>query len=341
MARTGTAAAGREAGSARRLLGLLALLGVLAVVFLLSLGVGSRDVGLLGSWSLLLGGGPESAIVRELRLPRGLLAVVVGAGLGLAGALMQGLTRNPLADPGLLGVHAGAAAAVVVGVGVGVTTPAGRLPVALLGAAIAMVVVHVLAGAGRGGGSPDRLVLAGAAVAAVLTAAVQGVLVLSPSTFDALRSWNLGSLSGRGVEVLAPVTLAVVPAGVAGLLLARGLDALALGARTGASLGLRATRLQLAGGAVVTVLCGAATAAVGPIAFLGLAVPHVVRTLVGPGHRWVLPYAVVLAPTVLLVADVVGRVIAPPSEVPVGVVAAVLGAPVFVAVCRRRRLVSL
>ncbi|MHC1560166.1 FecCD family ABC transporter permease [Actinomycetospora sp. C-140] len=337
---------GSRTGAAARGFGLLALVGVALLVLLVSIGLGSRDIGLTQSWALLWGGpgagdGTEAAIVRELRVPRGLLALAVGAALGLAGAVMQGLSRNPLADPGLLGVNAGAAAAVVAAIGVfGVGTITGYVWFGLVGAAVAMAVVHVLGATGRASGTPDRLVLAGAAVTAVLIALVNAALVLSPRTFDSFRFWNLGSLSGRGLDVLVAVAPFVAVGVLAAFAMARALDTLALGDRAGRALGLDVERTRVLAGAVVTVLAGAATAAVGPIAFLGLAVPHVVRFLVGPVHRWLLPYTAVLGAIVLLVADVVGRVVAPPGEIQVGVTTAVLGVPVFVALCRRRRLVG-
>ncbi|GAA4893497.1 FecCD family ABC transporter permease [Actinomycetospora straminea] len=334
-------------GSVARAVGLLALVGIALLVLLVSIGIGSRDIGLAQSWSLLWGGtagdtsGTEAAIVRDLRVPRGLLALAVGAALGVSGAMMQGLSRNPLADPGLLGVNAGASALVVVAIGVfGVGTITGYVWFGLVGAALAMLVVHVLGATGRSSGTPERLVLAGSAVTAVLIALVNAALVLTPSTFDAFRFWNLGSLSGRRLDVLLAVAPFLAIGIVAAVAMARALDTLALGDRAGQALGLDVERTRALAGAVVTVLAGAATAAVGPIAFLGLAVPHVVRGVVGPTHRWLLPYTAVLGAIVLLVADVVGRVVAPPGEIQVGVTTAVLGVPVFVALCRRRRLVG-
>jgi iron complex transport system permease protein len=342
---------GGVVGSATRVLGLLALLAIALLVLLVSIGIGSRDIGLAQSWALLWGGDPgidpgldlgtDAAIVRDLRVPRGLLALAVGAALGLAGAVMQGLSRNPLADPGLLGVNAGASAAVVVAIGVfGIGTITGYVWFGLVGAAVAMFVVHALGATGRASGTPDRLVLAGAAVTAVLIALVNAALVLTPRTFDSFRFWNLGSLSGRGLDVLATIGPFIGVGVVAAIAMARALDTLALGDRAGQALGLNVERTRVLAGVVVTVLAGSATAAVGPIAFLGLAVPHVVRDVVGPAHRWLLPYTAVLGAIVLLVADVVGRVVAPPGEIAVGVTTAVLGAPVFVALCRRRRLVG-
>jgi len=343
----GETRSGARPGSAARALGLVGLVALAVLVLLISIGIGSRDIGLAQSWSLLWGGdggdatGTEAAIVRDLRLPRGLLALAVGAALGLSGAVMQGLSRNPLADPGLLGVNAGAATAVVIAIGAfGIGTVTGYVWFALVGAALAMVAVHVLGATGRSSGTPDRLVLAGAAVTAVLIALVNAALVLSPRTFDSFRFWNLGSLSGRGVDVLFAVAPFIAVGVVAAFAMARALDTLVLGDRAGTALGLDVGRTRVYAGVAATVLAGAATAAVGPIAFLGLAVPHAVRFLVGPAHRWVLPYTAVLGAIVLLVADVVGRVLAPPGEIQVGVTTAVLGVPVFVALCRRRRLVS-
>ncbi|WP_207786999.1 FecCD family ABC transporter permease [Actinomycetospora cinnamomea] len=340
---------GSAGGASLRAVGLLALAALALVVLLVSIGIGSRDIGLAQSWALLVGGDPgtagtsgtEAAVVRDLRVPRGLLALGVGAALALSGAVMQGLSRNPLADPGLLGVNAGASAAVVVAIGVfGIGTVTGYVWFALAGAAVTMAAVHVLGATGRSSGTPDRLVLAGAAVAAVLVALVNAALVLSPRTFDSFRFWNLGSLDGRRTDVLVSVAPFLLVGVVAAFALSRALDTLALGDRAGTALGLDVERTRLLAGGAATVLAGAATAAVGPVAFLGLAVPHAVRFVVGPAHSWLLPYTALLGGIVMLVADVIGRVVAPPGEIQVGVMTAVLGVPVFVALCRRRRLVS-
>ncbi|WP_186763315.1 FecCD family ABC transporter permease [Lentzea tibetensis] len=334
----------RTEARALRGAGLVVALAVLVLTCLLSLWIGSRDIPFTDTLSVLLSddGSVESLIIRDHRLPRTIIGVLVGASLGLAGALMQSLTRNPLADPGLLGVQFGASAAVVVGIAfLGIGSITGYLWLGLLGAAAASVVVYVLGAAGSGAASPDRLVLAGAAISAVLLAFVSAVLLLYPMSFMSFRFWNVGSIAGRQMDVV----LRIAPVMLAGILLTlgltRSLNILALGEETGSALGANVGRIRLLGGIAVTLLCGAATAAAGPIGFIGLTVPHAARALGGSDHRWVLPYSMVLAPILLVGADILGRVIARPGEVEVGIVTAVLGAPVFIALVRRRKLAQL
>lgn len=332
---------------ARRRTGLLVAVGALALLAVLSLAVGSHPVPLGTAWRALTAFDPTEdgqLIVRTLRVPRTALAVVVGAALGVAGCLMQAVTRNPLAEPGLLGVNAGAAAAVVVGIAaLDLRSPAATLPFALAGSAAAAAVVLALGGGTRGAGrgGPVRLVLAGAAVSVVLAAFTSTVTLNDPQVFDAFRFWVVGALQGRGTEVL----VATAPLILAGLLLAQGLtgslNALALGADAGSALGVSVRRTWLLAAVAVVLLAGGATAAAGPVAFIGLAAPHVARLLTGPDHRRLLPLSALIGADVLLGADVVGRVVAVPSEVQTGIVAAVVGAPVFIALVRRRRMVTL
>nr|WP_243859790.1 iron chelate uptake ABC transporter family permease subunit [Amycolatopsis arida] len=325
-------------------LGLLVALGVLTAVALVSVWLGTRDIPLTATWSVLWhpDGSEAAVIIHEYRIPRTLLGIVVGAALGLAGALMQGLTRNPLADPGLLGVSLGAASGVVVAIAFfGVATALGYVWFAFLGAALAAAVVYLLGAAGGGMATPERLVLAGSALTAVLFAGNTAVLLLDPRAFDDFRFWNVGSLAGRGYPVLLAVLPFVVLGVVLAALLVRPLNALALGEQVGRALGAHPTRTRVLGAVAVTLLCGAATAAAGPLWFVGLAVPHMARQLVGPDQRWVLPYSLVLAPALLLGADVLGRVLSAPHELQVGIVTAFLGAPVFIALCRRRKLAAL
>ncbi|GAA4974037.1 iron chelate uptake ABC transporter family permease subunit [Pseudonocardia tropica] len=334
--------AGRRSPAAPRAAGLVALTVLLAAACLASLCVGAESVSPATVWSALWRpDGGDTALIVGLRVPRMLLGLLCGLALGLAGALMQGLTRNPLADPGLLGVDSGAAAAIVLAIAVlGVSTPGGYVWFAVAGAAAASVLVYLLGSAGRAA-TPERTVLAGAAVSAVLRAVVLAVLVLDAETFDAFRSWDVGSLAGRDAAVLADTAPLMLAGAVLALSLTRPLNVLALGDDTGRALGARLTRVRIGGIVAITLLCGAATAAVGPIGFVGLVVPHAARLLVGADQRWVLPYAALLAPVLLLLADVVGRLALYPSELQVGLVTAFLGAPVFIALCRRRRIGSL
>jgi iron complex transport system permease protein len=259
----------------------------------------------------------------------------------LAGAIMQALTRNPLADPGLLGVNSGAAAAVVFAIGVlGLTGPTGYIWFAFGGAAIAAVVVYELGTRGRAGATPIRLALAGTAISAALSAFTPAMVLLDSQTFDAYRFWAVGSLAGRGMTVLADVAPFLVLGVVLALALARPLNAIALAEDAGRALGAHITRTRALAALAVTLLCGAATAAVGPIGFVGLTVPHIARAITGPDQRWVFPYSLVLAPILLLGSDIVGRLVIRPAEMQVGIVTAFIGAPVFIALVRRRRVAA-
>lgn len=313
------------------------------MVALLSLAIGSRAIPLGTVLHELLhyDGSDDGVVITSLRIPRTLLGLAVGAGLGLAGALMQGLTRNPLADPGLLGVNAGASAAVVVAIGVlHVTSPAGYVWFALAGAATASVVVYVIGSRGRSAATPVRLALAGTAISAVLGAVISGLVLTNQQTFNDFRFWSVGSLAGRDLSVLEQTGPFLLAGAVVGLGLARPLNAIALGDDSATALGARLGSTRAWGILSITLLCGAATAAAGPIIFIGLTVPHMVRGITGPDQRWLLPYSMVVAPALLLSADIVGRVIARPGEIEVGIVTAFLGAPVLILLARRRRLVS-
>ena len=332
-------------GLTTRGLGLLAAVVALAAVAVLSIVIGTKAIPLGTVWDAFFTRGAESEDIRiilDLRVPRTVIGLAAGIALGLAGALMQALTRNPLADPGILGINAGAATAVVLAIRVlGVTSLTGYIWFAFAGAAGAFVVVYLLGTRGRSGASPERLALAGAAVGAALLAVTNAVALLDVTTFDRYRLWTVGALSGRGLDVF----WAVAPFILAGALLALGLgpslNVIALGEDTARALGANLNRTRVLTAVAVTLLCGAATAAVGPIAFVGLAVPHIARTLVGPDQRWLLPYSLVLAPALLLLADIAGRVIARPGEVQAGLITAFIGAPVFLAVILRRRIVPL
>lgn len=328
----------------RRIIGLAVALVAFVVVALLSVWFGSRDIPFTAVWRLLVDnvGSHDAIAIHAYRIPRTVLGVVVGIALGLAGALMQALTRNPLADPGLLGVNLGASSGVVVGiVFFGLGGVLGYVWLALLGAALASAVVYTLGMTGRGAAAPERLVLAGAALAAVLYAVNTAILMLFPRVFDNYRFWVVGSIAGRDYSVVLAV-LPFIAVGVAmALALARPLNALALGTDLGRALGVRVGRTRVLTALAVTLLCGAATAAAGPIWFVGLAVPHIARFIAGPDQRWVLGYSLLLAPILLLGSDVLGRVLGSPGELEVGIVTAFVGAPVFIALCRRRKLAAL
>ena len=284
----------------------------------------------------------DSLVVVDSRLPRTLLGIVAGVGLGLAGAVMQGLSRNPLADPGILGVNFGASLAVVVAIAVvGVTAPSGYLWFAFAGAALASAVVYAVSSLGREGATPVKLAIAGAAVSAALGSLITAIELTSRASLSAMRFWQVGSLAGRGFEVLWQVLPTLTVGVVIALALGRLLNGLALGDDVARGLGQRVGVTRALCGVAIVLLCGSATAAVGPIAFAGLIVPHIARRVVGGDYRWVLAYSALIAPSLLLACDILGRVIAPPGELQVGVVLAFVGAPVFIALVRRRRMVSL
>lgn len=278
----------------------------------------------------------DCTIVLDARLPRTLAGLLAGGALGLAGALMQTLTRNPLADPGILGVNSGASFAIVLGAALfGLSSPQEQLLMAFCGAFGASLLVAFTGSQGGGQLSPVRLTLAGVALAAVLEGLSSGIALLNPDVYDQLRFWQAGSLDVRTLQTLKIVLIPVLIAGLVTLLLSRALNSLSLGNDTATALGSRVARTQLIGLLAITVLCGSATAVVGPIAFIGLMMPHMARWLVGADHRWSLPVTLLATPALLLFADVLGRLLVP-GELRVSVVSAFIGAPVLIWLVRRQ-----
>jgi iron complex transport system permease protein len=324
--------------------GLAVAAGVLVAVALASVAYGSKPIPLDTVWDALWGfdGSNDHLIVRSLRLPRTVIGLGVGAALGLAGAVMQGVTRNPLAEPGLLGIESGAALAVVTGIYLfDVTSLTGYVWFAFAGAAAASVTVYFLGSLGQGGATPVKLALAGAAMSALVASVTSAILLLDLETLDQFRFWVVGSIAGRDATVAAQLAPFLAVGVVLALAAARSLNTLALGDDVARSLGQRVQRARGVSALAVVVLCGAATAAAGPIGFVGLTVPHIARAICGPDYRWILPWSLVLAPTLLLGADVIGRVVARPGELQFGIVTAIVGAPFFVALVRRRKLAEL
>jgi iron complex transport system permease protein len=333
--RRSPAAAVRAAGLP---LGLVLLLTAVA----LSLAVGTRQIPLDQVWHALFAptGTETDVIVRELRLPRTLMGLVVGAALGLAGGLMQTLTRNPLADPGLLGVNAGASAAVVTAISVlGITSSTGHLWFALAGAALAATAVHALGG-GRSA-TPVRLALAGTAVNAALFGYVNGLQQRDLTALDEMRHWAVGTLAGRDAGLLLTVLPFLLAGAALTLALARPLGALALGDDHARALGTRVRRTRALSLLALTLLSGGATAVCGPIGFIGLMVPHAVRALRGPEPRRLLPLCALYAAVLLVLSDVAGRIVVPPSEIEAGTVTAFLGGLLFIHLVRRRKVTRL
>ncbi len=310
----------------------------LVVVSVASVLLGARWI---GPTSLLDPGSPTHEIA-AVRLDRTLLGLVVGGALGLVGALMQGLTRNPLADPGVLGVNAGASLAMVVAISVmGVSDIRVYVWYAFAGAAIAMVLVHAIASAGRDGATPVKVAIAGAALTAAVTSWVSGLLLIDRKTIESFRLWQVGTIAGRGDDVLL-IGLPFLAAGaLMGLACARTLNALALGDDLARGLGRHVVRDRLVVGVATVLLAGAAVALAGPIAFVGLIVPHGVRALVGPDYRLVLPLSLGFGAVLVVAADTVGRLVLPPGEIQVGIMSALIGVPVFLHLVRRGRIGAL
>ncbi|MFC3705125.1 FecCD family ABC transporter permease [Devosia honganensis] len=334
-----------SSGRKLRVAGLLVLPCLLAVLMLLSVGIGTRSIPPSVTWDALFAFDPANSdhlLVHHLRLPRTLLAAIVGAALGLAGAIMQALTRNPLADPGILGVNAGASAAIVAAIAfLGIADVTAYMAFGLAGAALAGGAVYALGNLSRTA-NHVRIVLAGAALTIVLLSLTQIILINSEEqVFNQFRHWSVGSLQGRGYGVLGPVFVLVSMGSFAALFLTRALDTVALGNDLARTLGGSPALIWSTSAIVVVVLAGGATAAAGPIAFVGLTAPHVARLVTGPGHRWVLPYSMLLSAILMVAADTLGRIVAPPGEVGVGIMAALIGGPFFIALVRQRRISQL
>ncbi|MDX3340718.1 iron ABC transporter permease [Streptomyces sp. ME02-6979.5a] len=326
-----------------RLLWVLLSVLVLAAVMVASVAFGSRDV----PWSDVVAalGGADDTLGRAAatkRVPRTVLAVVIGAALGLAGGVMQGVTRNPLADPGILGVNMGASLAVVTAVAFfGLTSPTGYIWVAIVGAALSALFVYTVGTLGRGGATPLKLALAGAATSAAFASLVSAVILPRNDIAGSFKLWQIGGVGGASFERIGQVAPFLAVGFVVCLLSARALNSLALGDELAAGLGERVAVARAVAALGAVLLCGAATAVAGPIGFVGLVVPHTCRLLVGVDHRWLLPLSAVLGAVLLTAADVVGRIVARPSEIDVGIVTALVGAPFFIYIVRRQKVRAL
>lgn len=348
---SGHGAAPTSAGSARlrqrrrrRIIGIAVLLVVLAVACVLSVVIGAKTIPLQDVWAGLFAptGTENDLIIRELRVPRTIVGVLAGAALGLAGALMQGHTRNPIADPGILGITQGAALAVVLAVYTfGVTTLLGFIWFGFAGALLGALAVFAIGSLGRGGPTPVTLALAGTAISHLLQAITSALVISDQQTMDTYRFWKVGSIAITDTAVIPQVLPFLVVGVVLALANASSLNALSLGDDVARSLGHRVEWARRAGIAGIAVLVGGAVAICGPIGFVGLIVPHVARFFTGADYRWLLPFAGLLGASLVLLADVLGRIVARPSEVQVGVMLAMVGAPFFIALVRRRKLVRL
>jgi iron complex transport system permease protein len=331
--------------SALRALGLVACAALLVAVAVLSLRLGSVSISNADVWNALFHYQQDSynqTVVRSLRLPRTLVGLGVGAALAVAGATTQATTRNPLGDPSILGINSGAAFAVVTALYFGGLTSSYEYVWFAFGGALgAFVLVYLVASGGRGGATPIKLALAGAIVASLLSSWTTALLLLDEQALDVVRFWLAGSLAGRELGVFWTV-LPFLGAGVAGaLLMSRQLNVLSLGDDIARSLGMHTGRIRLSAAVLVVLMAGGSVAAAGPIAFVGLAVPHIVRTVVGPDYRWILAYSLLVGPVLLLGADITGRLVVRPAELQVGVITAFCGAPFLIAIARSRRVAEL
>lgn len=319
------------------LVGLVLSLCVLLLCLIASITYGAAEIPLSKIYGALTASdsSTDHLIIRTLRLPRSLIAILVGAAMAVAGAIMQGLTRNPLADPGILGINAGAALAVVVSVFfLGTSNLSIYAWCAFLGAGITAVSVYWLGSLGRGGLTPLNLTIAGAALTALFSSLTTGILILSQRTLEEIRFWLAGSVAGRDFTLFLQVLPLIGVGLVLALALGRQITTIALGEDVALSLGQKTTQVKVLAALSVVLLAGSSVAAAGPIGFIGLVIPHIVRSLVGVDYRWIVPYSAVFGAILLLVADLAARLLIAPQELPVGVMTAIVGAPFFIYLAR-------
>jgi len=337
-----------QVSARRRVLTIAGLIVGVGIAILLSLAFGSRAVSAgeifegLTSWAQGRTPADIGAIAVQERIPRTVLAIVAGAALALSGALMQAITRNPIADPGILGVNTGAALAVVCGIAFfGISSPYQYLWLALGGAILTAVFVYNVGSVGPGGSTPIKLALAGAATTAALSSLVSAVLLPRTAAMDTFRFWQVGGVGGADWGTMAVISPLLAAGALVALFSASALNALALGDDVAVGLGVHIGRTRLLAAVAGVVLCAAVTAVAGPIAFVGLMVPHVMRMLVGPDQRWILPLSALGGAILLTLADTIGRLIGYPGETEAGIVTAFVGAPVLVIIARRSRMKAL
>lgn len=322
------------------LIGLLISIGLLLLAMMISIGFGAADIAPADVWAALFAFDPTATdhlIIRTLRVPRAAVAALVGASLAVAGAIMQGLTRNPLGDPGILGINTGAALGVVAAV---FFLEIGTLSLyalfAFVGAALTAVAVYGLGSLGRGGPTPLNLTIAGAAFTALLSSFTTGVLILNQRTLEEVRFWLAGSVAGRDLTLLLQVSPYLLGGLILALALGRQITTISLGEDVARGLGQRTGWVKGLSGLAVVLLAGGSVAVAGPIGFIGLVIPHMVRFLVGVDYRWILPYAAITGAIFLIISDVAARLILRPMELPVGVMTALIGGPFFIYLVRWR-----
>lgn len=329
------------AGHLKRVLGLMVAMVLLVGTVFLSLMVGAKPMPFDVVWQALFSS-PDSydaTIIHESRIPRTVIALFVGPAFGLAGAVIQALTRNPLADPGILGVNAGAAFAVALAIGIfSVTSVSSYIWFSLIGAFAATLAIYFIgAGAGKKSPTPEQITLAGVAMGAAFSGIVTALSMIDSRAFAGMLSWRVGTIARKGLDELWPIIPFIISGIVLALLISSALNAIALGDDRAASLGVNVNLIRILGLAAVTLLAGGATAIAGPIVFIGLMVPHCVRWFVGPDQPWIFLYSIFASPIILLLADIIGRVVLTTGEVPVGIVMGFIGAPILLILVRRRR----
>ena len=322
------------------LLGLAVGVVLLVAVMMLSIAFGAADISPQAVLQAVFSfdeNNTQHLIIQTLRVPRAAVAVMVGASLAVAGAIMQGLTRNPLADPGILGIETGAALGVVAAVAF---LHIGSLSLyalfAFAGAALTAAAVYTLGSLGRGGPTPLKITIAGAALTALLSSFTTGLLILNQRTLEEVRFWLAGSVAGRDLDLLGQAAPYLVIGLIAAMALGRQITTLSLGDDIAKGLGQNTVWLKLLSAIVVVLLAGASVAVAGPIGFIGLVIPHAVRAFTGVDYRWVLPYSAITGAIFLLLADVAGRLVLRPTELPVGVMTALIGGPFFIWLVRWR-----
>ncbi|WP_299402840.1 iron ABC transporter permease [Acaryochloris sp. IP29b_bin.148] len=318
-------------------LGLILGIGLLCVCFMASVGLGVADISPKTVYQALIDfdGSTDQLIIRTVRIPRSITALLVGSAVAVAGAIMQGLTRNPLADPGILGINAGAALAVVGSVfWLGTTSLSVYAGFALLGAGISAVTVYALGSLGPGGLTPLNLTIAGAAFQMFVSSVTLGLLILSQRTLEEIRFWIAGSVAGRDLSLVGQVLPYLAVGLVIALVMGKQLTTLSLGEDIAQGLGQKTTWVKGIAAVSIVLLAGGSVAIAGPIGFVGLIVPHIVRFWVGVDYRWILPYAAIVGAILLLIADIGARLVIQPQELPVGLVMPLLGAPFFIYLTR-------
>lgn len=324
--------------------GLVVAVAALAVVGLLSLRIGSIEISTADAWAALTSYDSQNynqMVVRSLRLPRTLIAIAVGGGLAVAGATMQAVTRNPLARPSILGVSSGASFAIVTAVSyLGLTAPAQFIWIAFAGAIGASALVFAVGSAGRGGSSPIKLALAGVVISSLLSAWTSTLILLDEQTLNVVRFWTAGSVAGRDLGILWTVSPFLVGGIAISLFMGHQLNVLDLGDDTARSLGMNTARVRGICALLVVLITGSAVAVAGPIGFVGLATPHIVRAIVGPDYRWVLPYSLIVGAILLTGADILGSVVVRPGEIQVGIMTALAGAPFLIYLARKSRVLG-